>query len=177
MGRENYMIDIPHLLESKKLIFDPCNFKYTDPVPELESREYGACEFTLNANKNKFFVKFRTAKITPTKVGQFVVIWKRIGRGPIQPFDQSDQIDFVIVCVNDKNYLGQFIFPQSKLVKQNIFSKNNNGGKRAIRVYPPWVKTESTQAKKTQTWQLEFFLDLSNVKKIDLDRAKKLLSV
>ncbi len=160
-------------MESKKRIFDPCNYKCSDPIPESESAEYGACEFKLNNR----FIKFRTAKITPTKLGQFVVIWKRIGRGPIQPFDQSDKISFVIVCVQDKNYFGQFIFPQSEMLKQNIFSKNNTGGKRAIRVYPPWIKTESAQAKKTQTWQLEFFLDLLNVKKIDLDRAKKLLSV
>ncbi len=162
---------IPNFKICKELIFVRCNFKTTDPMPETESSEYGACEFKLN----NYFIKFRTAKITPTKVGQFVVIWKRMVRSPIQPFDQSDKIDFVIVCVQDKNYFGQFIFPQSEMLKQNIFSKNNTGGKRAVRVYPPWVKTESAQAKKTQAWQREFFLDLSNVKKIDLKRAKKLL--
>jgi hypothetical protein len=29
----------------------------------------------------------------PTKVGQFVTLWKRLGRGPIQPFDLSYPVE------------------------------------------------------------------------------------
>ncbi len=50
-------------------------------VQDNESQEYGASTFEMN---NKI-IKFRVAKITPTKVGQFVTFWKRIADGPITP--------------------------------------------------------------------------------------------
>ncbi|OGT29772.1 MAG: MepB domain containing protein [Gammaproteobacteria bacterium RIFCSPHIGHO2_12_FULL_35_23] len=145
------------LLAIKNLIFKPANFKCTKPVIETESSEYGACTFKLNA----LTVKFRVAKITPTKSGQFVALWKRVGKTPIQPFDSSDQIDLVIICVRKDNHFGQFIFPKSVLLKQNIFSTKGRGGKRAIRVYPPWDKTLNNQAQKTQKWQIDYFLEVA----------------
>jgi MepB protein len=48
----------------------------------------GLCALLLNGLR----VQYRVAKITPTKVGQFVTLWKRVGRGPIQPFDLSDPV-------------------------------------------------------------------------------------
>jgi hypothetical protein len=44
---------------------------------ERESLEYAACSFKLNSMS----VKFRVAKITPTKIGQFVTLWKRVSKG------------------------------------------------------------------------------------------------
>lgn len=60
---------------------------------ESESIAYGAYMFKLNSMN----VRFRVAKITPTKIGQFVTLWKRIGNGSIQPYDIVDSIDFFIV--------------------------------------------------------------------------------
>ena len=57
----------------REKIFEVCNFEYSEPVNEVESSEYQACSFKVN---NKI-VKYRHAKITPTKNGQFVTIWKR----------------------------------------------------------------------------------------------------
>lgn len=37
-----------------------------------------------------------------------------------------------------KSELGLFIFPKEALIKHGIFSVKSKGGKRAIRVYPPW---------------------------------------
>ena len=67
----------------------------------------------------------------------------------------------VIVNVSDGAHIGQFFFPKSLLVKKKVFSVNGVGGKRAIRVYPPWDKVESKQAVKTKSWQVEYFIDLS----------------
>jgi len=44
-----------------------------------KSVEYEACIFRLN----DFFVRFGVSKITPTKIGQFVTLWKRTDNGRI----------------------------------------------------------------------------------------------
>lgn len=163
--------DIPlDLLAAKKIVYDKNNLECTDLSKEEESAEYGAYTFKLNTTA----VKFRIAKITPTKTGQFVTLWKRIGSGPIQPFDISDPIDLFVVSVKDGPHFGQFIFPKSVLCERGVVTTKNKEGKRAIRVYPPWNKTTSTQAQRTQNWQLNFFLDLSNDKSLDNTRIKKL---
>lgn len=156
---------------AKKLIYKPCGYKATSPVAELESSDYQACDFKLG----KISVKFRTAKITPTKVGQFVTLWKRIGNGPIEPFDVADPVDLFIISVRDKTNCGQFIFSKTVLHKNGVLSQNKKGGKRAIRVYPPWVTTTSNQAKKTQAWQVPYFVAMSDRQPIDLNLVKKLL--
>jgi len=117
------------------------------------------------------------AKITPTKVGQFVTLWKRIGNGPIQPYDMEDPVELFIVTTTQGNKFGQFIFPKTILYKHDIVSKNNQGGKRAIRVYPPWDIATNKQAQKTQTWQLEYFLDASGNEPINKHRAQMLYNL
>lgn len=159
-----------YLILLKNLVFDKCQFKYSDPFVEKESTEYGACILEINSLQ----ARFRVAKITPTKVGQFVTLWKRIENGPIQPYDIDDAIDLFIILVSKDDCLGQFIFPKSILYKHGILSHNNIGGKRAIRIYPPWDLTESKRAKNTQIWQLDYFLDISKNKPIDYNRAKLL---
>ncbi|CDK30924.1 MepB family protein [Candidatus Babela massiliensis] len=125
-------------------------------VHNEESKEYSASKFTIN----DFWIEFRTAKITPKKVGQFVTFWKRIGDSTILPYDISDKFDFFIVSVRKGNYLGQFIFPKNILYQEGFLSVKGEGGKRAMRVYPPWDEANSKQAKKTQTWQLKYFVDI-----------------
>lgn len=163
-------LDIFNILSHQ--IFEVCGFKYSQPKPEAESSEYQAYNFKVN-NKT---VQYRHAKITPTKVGQFVTIWKREGKKAIQPYDISDNIDLFVVTVKTKNHLGQFVFPKAVLLKQGVFSVNSKGGKRAIRVYPPWDKTESKQAQKNQNWQLEFFAEIPKNKLIDIQKFKSLYS-
>ncbi len=154
----------------KTQIFDACGFEYTEPISEIESAEYNAYYFKLN----KLHVRFRTAKITPTKVGQFVTLWKRLSTGPIAPFDETDSIDIVIINVVNGNQFGQFIFPKSVLSKQGILTVNHKEGKRGFRVYPPWDITTNKQAIKTQKWQLNYFLNLSNFSPEALEKAKAL---
>lgn len=163
----------PHdLILARKLVYDSCNLDCTMPHPETESAEYSAYRFNINKNR----ICYREAKITPTKTGQFVTLWKRNLSGTIEPFDFSDQIDFVIISVRKENNFGQFIFPKAVLLKNGVFSTSTKEGKRATRVYPPWDITTSKQAQKTQQWQLEYFLEVSE-NDFSVSRVKKIFGI
>ncbi|MBP6182693.1 MepB family protein [Flavobacterium sp.] len=167
------MSEIPKiLLQTKTLVFDPCGFELTNLVLETESKNYAAYQFELNTLK----ILFRVAKTTPIKVGQFVTVWKRMAKGPIQPFDLSDNIDLFIINTQIGENFGQFVFPKSVLNQQGILTTDLKEGKRAIRVYPPWDITTNKQAQKTQKWQLNYFFEIPLDKPIDLDRVKLLYS-
>ena len=139
--------------------YKPLRFELTNFEAEKESQDYGACTFELNGLQ----IVSRNAKITPTKIGQFVTLWKRLNNGPIQPLRSENQI-------------GQFIFPKKVLIEKDVFTTPSKEGKRAIRVYPLWDKPLSKQALKTQQWQLDYFLAIDEVGKTDVQRAKKLYS-
>ena len=160
------------LIKIKELVFDPLCFKLSNMVSETESKDYTACRFELDQLK----IVFRSAKITPTKTGQFVTLWKRVADGPIQPFDCTDEIDLFIINVRTDHNFGQFVFPKSVLCQKGIISTDLKDGKRAIRVYPPWDKTINIQAQKNQKWQLDYFLEISSNHPINLNRAKMLYS-
>lgn len=166
----SFTIGSPDLLLSKESIFDRADLQITSFQKENESEEYSAFRFQLN-NKN---ICYREAKITPTKTGQFVTLWKRNQSGIIEPFDYSDTIDFVIVTVRKDQNWGQFIFPKRTLLEKGIFSTQNKEGIRATRVYPPWDETTSKQAQKTQKWQLDYFFNFSDQNEIDLEQLRKI---
>lgn len=90
------------------------------------------------------------------------------------PFDATDDIDIVVITTKTENRFGQFVFPKSALIKQGIFTTDNKDGKRAMRVYPSWDKTENAQAIKTQKWQLEYFLEINQDKPLEKARVKML---
>lgn len=149
------MIAIPNFLyKTNKLVFNKLGLEIKSVYLEKESTDYNACQLLLNEKK----ALFRTAKITPTKTGQFVTLWKRIPKGPIAPFTIEDNFDLVIINTETENHFGQFVFPKSILIEKGIFSTALKEGKRAIRVYPPWDKTTSKQAQQTQQWQLKYFM-------------------
>jgi hypothetical protein len=158
---------------AKNLVYNPCKFDCSTPLPEAHNAEYGAYVFSLKG----LLIRFRVAKTTPTKVGQFVTLWERIGNQPIQPYGALDPADLFVISTSDGNNFGQFIFPKAALCKHNILSIDGKGGKRAIRVYSPWVKTTSRQAQKTQMWQLEYFLEIPENAPIDYARAQMLYSI
>lgn len=144
---------------------------FTEFRPHPESQEYEACSFKLNGKK----VEFRSSKITPTKTGQFVTIWKRNKEGITEPFDISDDFDFMIICSKTEEKIGQFIFPKSVLREKGVISQNSKGGKRGIRVYPPWDEAENKQAEKTQSWQLRYFVIADTQNLSDCSLTKKIL--
>ena len=147
-----------NLDQIKTEIYDKCSLKISNFKTETESKEYNACRFELN----KLNVLSRNAKITPKKVGQFVTFWKRNENGPIEPFDENDQIDFYAVNVRTENEFGQFVFPKSVLIKKGIISTEKKEGKRAFRVYPNWDIVTSKQAERTQKWQLNYFYQINS---------------
>ncbi|MDY0987644.1 MepB family protein [Flavobacterium sp. CFBP9031] len=157
---------------SKEIVYDKAELLITSVEKESESDEYSAYRFLLN-NKN---ICYREAKITPTKTGQFVTLWKRNQTGTIEPFDYSDAIDFVIVNVRKDQNWGQFIFPKKTLLEKDIFSTQNKEGIRATRVYPPWDETTSKQAQKTQKWQLDYFFSFTDRDQIDLNEIRKIFA-
>lgn len=161
-----------NFLEAQQFIYEPLGWKCKNVQKEQESQEYGACSFELNGK----IILFRVGKITPTKVGQFVTLWKRIKKSPIMPYDITDPFDFVVISVRNNKHFGQFVFPKEVLYEKGIISKNGVGGKRAIRLYPAWDIVDNSQAKKTQAWQLQYFFEILPESLVDQDAVRRLYS-
>lgn len=60
------------------------------------------------------------------------------------------------------------------LCQHGVVAANGSGGKRAFRVYPPWVTATNRQAGTAQAWQLDHFLHLPQDRPIDSARAQEL---
>jgi hypothetical protein len=163
------------LITAIRNVYKPAGIRVTNAAQrETESSEYSACRLELNG----YTIAFRVAKTTPTKIGQFVTIWKRSApSNTIAPLDIRDGITFVIVNVFDAIHRGQFIFGQKILLEKNIMSHNGKGGKLAIRVYPPWTKPIAKQAIKTQHWQLQYFLPFAADGSADATQVRKFFNM
>ena len=170
MTKENILHN--ELKALKELIYDKCGFALTSLKIYKESAAYGACSFELDGRK----IEFRISKITPTKTGQFVTVWKRNEEGITTPFDSTDDIDFLVITSKSGDKMGQFIFPKSVLIDKGIVSRNGKGGKRGIRIYPLWDVTTNRQAEETKKWQIKYFLPIELNNSTDLDLARKLFS-
>lgn len=159
------------LLTASDLVYSPLDYQINNLQIEDESQEYAACTFELNELK----IKHRLSKITPTKTGQFVTIWKRDEAGITTPFTDQDEFDLLIISVNSARQSGQFIFPKGILAKHKIITAKGIEGKRGIRIYPPWDVVTNKQAEKTQQWQTPYFLQIEINGNTDLVKAKKLI--
>ncbi|UXX80304.1 MepB family protein [Reichenbachiella carrageenanivorans] len=155
----------------KTRCYDPHGLTMANYTDEAESQTYGACTFEIHDKK----CVSRNAKITPTKTGQFVTLWKRTHTGITAPFDSSDTIDLVIIHIQDGDRLGLFIFPQALLIEKKIISTAKKEGKRGFRIYPPWDRPTSRQALKTQDWQQFHFIDLTKAGSINSSKIKSFL--
>tara|TARA_R110002051_G_scaffold107681_1_gene180582 strand:- start:1761 stop:2255 length:495 start_codon:yes stop_codon:yes gene_type:complete len=154
-----------NLNQIKQKVYNNCALVISDYKLESESNEYAACQFNLNELK----IISRSAKITPKKIGQFVTFWKRIENNPIEPFNETDQIDFYIINVRTENEFGQFVFPKFVLISKGIISTEKKEGKRGFRVYPKWDVVKNKQAERTQKWQLNYFYKIND--SIDFDKV------
>ncbi len=160
------------ILYGFETLYKPAGYSLLLTQIQEESSEY---QGVLGRTAQYAFL-FRCSKITPTKVGQFVTLWKRpTPNGKIAPFDIQDGIDFVVIAVRDGHHQGQFIFPSEVLRAQKIFSEKGIGGKRAFRIYPSWVSVDSNQALRTKKWQEPFYLPLENSMRETQTLLKKLL--
>jgi len=145
---------INELQKTEALLFNQIPLKISNIIEEKEAKEYYGFDF----QSDKLHLKFRKAKITPKKIGQFVTLWKRNAQNITEPFQESDAFDFCIIAVEENEKYGFFLFPKSELIKRNILTTSKTG-KRGFRVYPSWTKTENKQAEKTQSWQTKYFID------------------
>lgn len=152
-----------------------------DSTPE--SSKYNAVTFSLDDQS----VIFRKGKVTADRPGAFLTVWQRpasintiisTDNKPI-PF-QHKQLDYLFVQVEEHSNStsieksiktsksGMFIFPVSLLVKKGIVSSQTSKGKMGFRVFPPWsqdrgvtgTKIFSASGKKTQRWQLPYFVEI-----------------
>jgi len=151
--------DIPQSFwDIQQYLFEPNRVDIgSSPQPEPESPEYGALRFMLNGRKSAF----RQAKTTPKKIGQFVTLWKRdTPSSDIAPIDYDDEVEFVVIATSDEHRHGVFVFDRATLARKGVMSVRGRGGKRAMRIYPPWTSPTSKQAARTQAWQLNGFYSL-----------------
>ena len=175
--------------------FFPAGYEITkslelDGIPE--SSQYEGLVFSIN---DKSIVS-RKGNVTPDRPGAFLAIWKRpFSEKENKPIPlQSDDLDYLFVQVEEHSNItsteksintlksGMFIFPVSLLVKKSIVSSETSKGKTGFRVFPPWsedrgvVRTNvfSESGKKTQRWQLPYFVEI-NDGFIDAKQLNKIL--
>lgn len=137
------------------VLYQSVSLEISDICIEKEAVEYCGYNFKLGT----LSVKFRRAKITPKKTGQFVTLWQRSKTGTTEPFSLEDSFDLYIIHIENGHDSGYFVFPREILADRKILSVNGQGGKRGFRVYPKWDLPENKQAKQTQSWQTSYFTD------------------
>jgi hypothetical protein len=146
----------PDLIEVKRSVFDPLGLECSLPRPESANAEYGA--FLLCVGDRH--VRSRVARVTPTKSGLFVAVWRRAPDRSTQPHDSEEGIEVLAISVREGEHFGLFVFPRDALIVHGIVSVAGVGGKRGFRLYPPWSAVESRQARQTQQWQVEYYIGL-----------------
>jgi hypothetical protein len=160
------------ITELNNRIYNPNNLVIKNIKEEKQNSKYAGCVFQANTRT----VRFRISKITPNKVGQFVSFWEKDENMQNQAFEYESSPDLLVITCSKDNKLGQFIFPKEILLKEKIFRTSLQKGKMAMRVYPIWDNPISKQAKNTQNWQLPYFIDLSNLEAVNIDRLIDLYS-
>jgi hypothetical protein len=145
----------------------------TNIVQDEECEDYVGYSFQIY----KLNLKFRNAKTTPKKVGQFVTLWKRNAEKKTEPYTENEQFDFFIIVTEQGENYGFFVFPKQILCEKYVLTTSKAEGKRGFRVYPPWIQTENKQAEKTQSWQINYFIDLNNKGHRDIAKFKSMVQV
>ena len=102
---------------------EPHNYKL-----DKEATNYNGCSYEIDGIK----IIERTAKITPTKIGQFVTCWKRNNHKITEPYKDSDAIDFFIIKVHSGEKSGAFKFPKDALIKHGILSTEKKMEKEVL---------------------------------------------
>ncbi len=126
-------------------------------APEEQHSDYEAGLADINGE----MWRIRTARVTPTKPGAFVALWRRSDSGETAPFTDDGRVAGVLVFVDDGMNFGVFRFEPSHLVQLGIFASARSKGKRGFRVYPSWCKDLNSQASKSQRDQAKAFSLLS----------------
>ncbi|WP_042221808.1 MepB family protein [Oceanobacillus manasiensis] len=155
-------------------VYEPNHFVIEAIQEEGQNSDYGAGVFQMNSKS----VRFRVAKITPNKIGQFVSFWEKDTSHNNQAFSYEKATDLLVINTfsNKDDRFGQFVFPKEVLVQQKILKTPTTKGKMAIRVYPIWDTPTSKQAIKTQKWQLEYFIETDRTNSLPQQELLKLYS-
>ena len=162
-----------------KAIYEPNQLIVRSIEEENQNSEYAAGKFVLSTTTINKTVRLRVAKITPTKIGQFVTFWEKDENGTNQAFKYKEAPDLlVITAFKDNNTFGQFIFPKNILLKKDIFKTDSTKGKMGMRVYPSWDAPVSKTALATQHWQLNYFfytsIETNNIETSSMTKILKL---
>lgn len=160
-----------NLQDLYKNIYEPYNFDLVDKKKESENNAYDAHTFALNGKK----IVYRQAKITPTKTGLFVALWQRSSTKTAIPYSIHSDFDLVIIHCYEHGKTGQFIFNKKALEQKKIISTNKQTGKNGFRVYPSWSIPKNKQAEQTQKWQLNHFVETTQLSENIIEQIKKLL--
>ncbi|MEQ3592149.1 MepB family protein [Bacillus albus] len=158
------------IVNLNNIIYKPNELIITNLKEEQQNAEYAGCLFYLNYKS----IRFRISKITPNKIGQFVSFWEKDDNMQNQAFSYDAAPDLLVITCIDDNKLGQFIFPKEIILKEKILKTQSQKGKMAMRIYPLWDTPVSNQAKKSQMWQLQYFVDLSDPNNLPIDKLLNL---
>lgn len=195
LANKNYRDELESLLVEG---FIPAGYKITKEVtldPLSESSKYAGLVFSIDEKK----IVYRKGKVTTDRPGAFLAIWQRpfvdsLNNKPIAL--KSNDLDYLFVQVAshpsvkakqgsvNKGLHGMFIFPIALLLEKGIVSSTKNKGKTGFRVFPPWsqnrgesgTKVFSESGKKTQRWQLPYFVDIDENGLIKSEQLDKILS-
>lgn len=127
-------------------------------TPEEQQSDYEAGVAELDGQ----LWRIRTARITPTKSGGFVAIWRRDETGTTTPFEPEAELQGLMVFISEDNRFGVFRFTMQHLERLGVLASASAPGKRGFRVYPSWTSGLKGQAKKSQDAQLTAFSALTN---------------
>lgn len=138
-----------------EMLYAPLGLTISSVSEEQQNADYGAGVFQLNDAS----VRFRVAKTTPAKTGQFVAFWEKDALNRNQAFSYDDAPALLVINTFHPvtGGLGQFVFPKDVLKKHEVLATRDAKGKMAIRVYPEWDTVTSKQAAASQKWQLSYF--------------------
>lgn len=161
-----------------------------------EAKQYDGATFSLNDKK----CVYRKGKVTADRPGAFLALWKRPlfsseNNKPI-PLTKED-IDYLFIHVEEHAVLGQgnlqiekpkigvFVFPTLLLIEKGIIASAKHKGKTGFRVFPPWsgnrgdvaTKVFSESGKKTQIWQLPYFVEVNEDGSLDSSKLNQIFHV
>ena len=112
------------------------------------------------------YLEVEEPKSTPIKKGYFVAFWEKDSKNLNSAYKSSENVHKLIITIFDTEKKGQFVFPQDILIEKGILKNAKNKGKMAMRVYPNWCENLNISATKTQKWQSNYFIGLTN----DIDK-------
>jgi len=124
-----------------------------DPRPEEQRGDYESGIVRMGSE----LWRLRTARLTPTKPGAFVALWRRDEHGSTRPFDSDDRVRGLLLFVTDCDRFGVFRFTAPHLERLGVTRSAAHPGKRGFRVYPSWSEGLNRQAAEAQKAQASAF--------------------